>query len=309
MATCRGMALVSTLLGVGLILVALQDVFHQLFHPAGSGTLSKHLLHGIFRAVRALSRGAPRRLALAGPLGVASVLCAWGVLLAAGWALIYAPRLPGAFLFQSGMSAPQQQGAGTALYLSLVTLATLGFGDIVPTGTPLRVLTTLEAFMGFALLSAGVTWVLSLSPALVRQRSLAHHAHLLATFPGGPQAFLQQAGASAAATLISTFTAGVVSARSDLLHFSAIQYFHSAERRTSMASAAATLHRLGQDAQREGQPEAVRAHGALLAQAVEDLLDVVAASLLRRRGLGASETLTAYHRAHHPRESFPAGRP
>ena len=87
------------------------------------------------------------------------------------------------------------------------------------------------------------------------------------------------------------------------------QYFHSAERRTSMASAAATLHRLGQEAQREGQPEAVRAHGALLAQAVEDLLDVVAASLLRRRGLGASETLTAYHRAHHPRESFPAGRP
>jgi hypothetical protein len=60
-----------------------------------------------------------------------------------------------------------------------VTLATLGYGDIVPTSDLLRVLVPLEALVGFALLTAALSWVISVYPALSRRRSLARGATLL----------------------------------------------------------------------------------------------------------------------------------
>lgn len=61
-----------------------------------------------------------------------------------------------------------------ALYLSLVTVATPGFGDITPTTPWLRVLVPLEALIGFAILTAGLSWVLSVYPVLHRRALFAH---------------------------------------------------------------------------------------------------------------------------------------
>ena len=60
-----------------------------------------------------------------------------------------------------------------SLYASLVAVATLGFGDITPTTSWLRILVPLEALIGFAVLTAGLSWVLSVYPVLHRRSSFA----------------------------------------------------------------------------------------------------------------------------------------
>jgi voltage-gated potassium channel Kch len=53
---------------------------------------------------------------------------------------------PGSFRFTSDDGTPGQRiDIGTAIYFSFVTLATLGYGDVVPVTPPARSLATLEA--------------------------------------------------------------------------------------------------------------------------------------------------------------------
>nr|WP_281360133.1 potassium channel family protein [Isoptericola halotolerans] len=57
-----------------------------------------------------------------------------------------------------------------ALYLSLVSLTTVGYGDITPLTPWLRIAAPVEGLLGFALLTAAVSWVLQVYPALTRRR-------------------------------------------------------------------------------------------------------------------------------------------
>ena len=59
------MSIVFTIIGILLILVALQDVFHTLFHPAKAGDISDAIARYIWRLFRGVAPGA---LTLAGPL-------------------------------------------------------------------------------------------------------------------------------------------------------------------------------------------------------------------------------------------------
>lgn len=49
------------------------------------------------------------------------------------WALVYWPQLSAEFRFASGLDAAQPTNFWAAVYVSSVTLATLGYGDITPT--------------------------------------------------------------------------------------------------------------------------------------------------------------------------------
>jgi voltage-gated potassium channel Kch len=60
-----------------------------------------------------------------------------------------------------------------ALYFSLVTLSTLGYGDVSPSHGLLRVAAPLEALLGLGLLTASVSWLLDL-PRVSRRRAQAH---------------------------------------------------------------------------------------------------------------------------------------
>jgi uncharacterized membrane protein len=71
------------------------------------------------------------------------------VLLVIGWALLYWVHLPSTFLLASGLDPKTHSGFNDALYLSLSTLTTLGCEDITPTSEWLRVVTLLEAMVGF----------------------------------------------------------------------------------------------------------------------------------------------------------------
>lgn len=165
-----------TAVGALLVLAVLRDVFHTLWHPTGEGTLHHLISASLWRAVRRLGHGAR---AVAGPGILTVVVLVWGALLILGWALIYLPRLPDGFSYDSALDLTARGGLVDAIYLSTVVLGTLGFGDIVPTEPWLRLLTPVQALVGFALLTASVSWVLQIQPALGRRRSLARHLTML----------------------------------------------------------------------------------------------------------------------------------
>jgi hypothetical protein len=98
-----------------------------------------------------------RRIAsLTGPLGLAMVVLTWGLSAVLGWMLIYFAQMPEGFSYGSELNPAHRNALLDSLYVSLVTVATLGFGDIVPTSTSLRLAVPLEALFGFTLLTAAV---------------------------------------------------------------------------------------------------------------------------------------------------------
>ncbi|MET3859909.1 hypothetical protein ABIE38_000819 [Dietzia sp. 2505] len=166
-----------TLVGVGIIALGLTDVFRALMHPRSEATLSKV----VFSALWAVSRRFGHRLGSAvGPAGMVVTVLIWVLLQAVGWALVYLPNVPEGFDYSSGIDPGRYTVAAEAFYVSLVTLATLGFGDVVATQPLIRVLAPVEAMTGFALLTASLTWFMQVYPPLSRRSALALRLHGLA---------------------------------------------------------------------------------------------------------------------------------
>ena len=56
------MTILTTLVGAALIVVALCDIFQQLFHPSGGGSLSQMLMQGVWRGFCRVAAGHGRGL-------------------------------------------------------------------------------------------------------------------------------------------------------------------------------------------------------------------------------------------------------
>ena len=57
-------SIAATLMGIGLIVLALHDIIHQLFHPSGAGSISGVLMKAVFwGAFRRSARCRPSLLA------------------------------------------------------------------------------------------------------------------------------------------------------------------------------------------------------------------------------------------------------
>ncbi|MDB1088121.1 potassium channel family protein [Streptomyces sp. ACA25] len=282
-----------SVVGAGLILLALRDIFHTLWHPFGHGALSERVIRVIWRMFRRIdARG--KLIGTAGPAGTVLVIVLWTVLLVLGWALVYWPFLPGAFSFDPGLNPSERLDALDALYLSLVVVATLGFGDIVPDDAWLRAVTPLQALIGFALLSASVSWVSQITPALQRRRTLA--ARLAALRTAGADGQLARLDSPAAATMLDSLTTAVLQVRVDLSQYSETYYFHDGPDSASLASVlgyAADLAEQGQESPRAD----VRLASAVLNEALDDLGGVLDQYFLHS-GAPTREVFTAYAADH-----------
>lgn len=291
---------VVVLLGVFLILVTLRDIFHQIFHPSGSGSLSGMLVRFVWRSLRLIQR--PGALSMAGPLSVVAVIAGWTTLLAVGWALVYWPYLPGKFLFQTGLDPRAQDGLVDALYYSLVTLATLGYGDIVPTNEVFRVLAPIETLIGFGLLTGGLTWVLSIYPALTRRRSLAQQVTVLHEAESESGIDVVESRPETAEQIFRDLASQLVTVRGDLQQFNVTYFFHSTDDRSALASTLPYLARLAESGREEGRPPEVRLSATVLRRSLDDLAATVASSFLDLpSGTATEEVLSAYARDHRRR--------
>ncbi|WP_342786976.1 potassium channel family protein [Streptomyces tailanensis] len=251
--------------GVVVVLAALRDLFHTIWHPTRRGGLSQLIMTAMWR----LSHLLPfwhRTAGLVGPLGMVAVVGTWALAVVLGWALIYWPHMPEAFAFAQGLVPSERADLLDAVYVSLVMVGTLGLGDIAPEAGWLRIAAPLEALIGFVLLSATVAWVLELYPALARRRALAVRLALLRHADPGMRLLESSAGA----TTLDSLAGEVVRVRIDFAQYPEAYYFHDGADRTSLAVMVRHAVLLAERGQAAGRTE-VRLTAGVLAAALDDL--------------------------------------
>lgn len=286
-----------TVVGVVVVLLALRDIFFTLWYPSGTGTISMQVMRAWWAAGRRLSRR-DEPPAVLGPAGMASVIGVWAALVILGWALVYAPHMPGAFSFSPGLDS-NRGPLLDSVYLSIVVVATLGLGDIVPTDGWMRVVLALQALTGFGLLTAAVSWVLQIYPALTRRRLLSLRLHQLTQARTTER--LRALEGTFAAHLLEDLAADVTAIRVDLTQYAETFYFHDARPTASLPATLNHACTLAEAGQRDPRQD-VALSAAVLTEALAEI-----AAVLRDQFLAAdvpeetAPTLRAYARAHgHP---------
>lgn len=280
-----------TVVGAVFVFAILRDVFHTLWHPTRHGGLSRIIMTGLWRLSSRLN---PRwrTAGLAGPLGMVAVVATWAGFVALGWALVYWPHMPQGFAFSSALEPTDHVGFVDALYISLVILATLGLGDIAPAEAWLRVVAPVEALVGFALLTATVSWILGIYPALARRRTLAlriAHIRRINTAP-------YQLDGTVRGAVLDDLAADIARICVDFLQYPESYYFHDGRDDSSLAFQARYAWELAERAQ--GDP---RADGgvsaAVLTAALEDLAGILDQRFLQTNST-AQQIFRAYARDH-----------
>jgi hypothetical protein len=286
------MTVVLTILGGMLVVAAIQDVFHTLFHPSASGDISDWIAHQVWRGFRSTM---PRALSFAGPVAFVSVVIYWALSITVGFALIYLPRLPGLFTFASGLSPESYRSFWGAINVSLGSLITLSTG-VYPKALWVQLLMGFESVFGFALLTASVSWILSIYPVLEHRRSLAHEATLLHFSEVNGIGHLEIMADSDLQELLLGLASQVTTSRNEVTQFPITYYFHEDERETALAG---ILPYIAEVAQRSVDREGAGAIAAsILGGAIDDYLKVIAATFLRREFTSRREILEAFAEDH-----------
>lgn len=287
------MSVVLTLTGIGLIVVGLRDMFHTLLHPKGQGRLSGLVLRGLWR----LSRASGHRLGSSvGPGAMVAVILLWVALQVLGWGLIYLPHVPDGFLYSPGVDPGDYSDLVQALYLSAVTMTTLGYGDVVGVDPWIRVATPLEALTGFGLLTAALTWFMQIYPPLSRRRSLALELKGLGDVGWAQE--LSELGPALVTRVLDATTVEVSKVRIDFAQHSGGFYFKEKDPDLSLARQMSHALQM-RDAALASELAPVRSSGRRLTLAIEQLCAELDGSFLHTGG-DVEEVLAAYAAEHEP---------
>ena len=274
--------------GALAILVVCREVFHTLLHPAGQGGLTMR----VFRAAWTLTgRLGPSARSLAGPSAMVCVIVLWISALVAGWALIYWPALPDDFIIASPLDTDEQDDFVDALYYSWVTQSTLGYGDIAPDTNLLRILAPLQATVGFGLFTLVVTWVLSVYPALHRQRATATVALALRRAHAQERAADDQPHPATLARQMERLAEMLAGVRIDLIQYPSSFYFAAPDPTAGLAAALPHVRALSRV---EGLPAEAASAARELAEALALFAGTVADQHLGMAGAPVDEVLRAY---------------
>jgi hypothetical protein len=303
-------AVLVTLVGVLLILSTLRDVFDTLFHPGGKATLSRVVMRTVWWVFHRLAPRWPRSFSLAGPIALILIIGAWASSLVLGWAFVYWPHIESGFSYQPGAHHAGVGGLLDSLYVSLVTLSTVGYGDVAPHADWLRIVTPVEALVGFGLLTASISWLAAIYPALSRRRSLAYEIHILRKAQEEIAKDVGDLDPATAGSVYSELTSRLVTVERDLTAFPIAYYFAEVDDRFALPSAMPFLY----DVARRGAGEAVDDHARLravmLRDAIQEFADTAADRFHGDRGESTADALRAYARDHMrdpdtPREEAP----
>jgi hypothetical protein len=291
---------VVTAAGAFLVLVALRDIFSTIWHPGGRGGLTRRLMLGVWVVGRS---GRRRRWLhhLSGPVAMVMVVFTWLAMILLGWALVYWPHLTTGFLYSPGLEPASHDGLFDALYLSAVTLGTLGVGDIAPLDSWMRIAVPVESLVGFGLITAAVSWVLEVYPAITRRRSLAVRlAHLKAA---GTRDLVRSGTSSVAPRLLLDLSSVIASLRADLTQYAETYYFQDGDPEASLPAMFSVTLDLADEARLSADPE-LRYAGELLAVSAEDYLRVI--DLLFLGGGGSARQIVAAYAADHGHDAATA---
>jgi hypothetical protein len=294
--------LASTAVGVAVVLVMLRDVMHELLDPEDSGSLSWAVMHGTWRLVRAVGRHRPRLVHHGGALVLLSVAATWTGLLAVGFALVYWPRLPAGFDVTGNVPPEGTRGLATALYLSLSAMTTLNATAFAPLTTGLRFAVALESLVGMVLITAWITWVLSVYPVLAQRRAFAREVELLRRTHPRPAQAAADAPPEAVLGILRSLTEQVLRVASELGQARVMYYFQNPAPELALANQLPYVLDLARAVEeRSDLAPAIGHHGALLRTAVETLLGDLGTQFLGLRDAPPERVLAALaedHRLH-----------
>lgn len=278
-----------SLAGLLLVCVAVRDIFDVLLHPDGRAHLSRMVTRGVWLLTRRIAHVRPRMFALAGPLGLMAVIAAWAAMMVVGWALLLWPHLSS---FQNAEGESAVESLWEAMHISTLALSTMGYGDLAPVDQWLRVVAPLEALIGFGLLTASVSWLLSVHPAVLRRRALAYELWLLrrAGEPEGDAPELDE-------QLLGELTSRVIAIDRDLVANPVTYYFAENDERFSLAAELPFLREHIRDAV-AGDDVATRQRARMLDTAIDDLLKTIVATFHRCGPLEPEEAQELFARDH-----------
>ena len=286
--------LLLSVLGVVLIGMALRDIFDVLFHLEGRASISRFVTRTVWRAMRRASDVRPQLFPLAGPCGLVATIAVWAILLLVGWALLIWPHLAS---FETAAGQPTDGGFWEALHISGGILSTMGFGDVAPVDQWLRVVSPLEALLGFGLLTASVTWLFAVHPAVQRRRALAYELWLVRQAADGDYhapVFDEQ--------MFSELTSRIIGVQRDIVAIPASYYFRDPDERLLLSAELPFLRDLAGDVSSNGSDTATVQRARMLSQAIDDLLLTIARRLHGRDDVEADEGLRMFARDHLKRE-------
>jgi hypothetical protein len=159
-------------LGVLLLILVLWDVFETIVVPRptpGWFRIGRYLVRSSWRVVKAVSGGPERGptrerlLGLFAPAATLMLLVAWLAALILAYGLIlYALR---------DQLDPMPTNLGTALYFAASSVLTIGYGDIVATGSVARLVVVAAAGCGLGIVALVVTFLFSLYGSYQRREA------------------------------------------------------------------------------------------------------------------------------------------
>ncbi|WP_225913935.1 potassium channel family protein [Leptolyngbya ohadii] len=173
------------IVGLVLILIALIDVYLIVLYPrSGRGWLSSLISKGtwrLFQKIAKIGRSVRRSeqfgaaiLSFCGPTLLILIVLAWTTLMIVGFACVYQPELGQEIQASDGFTPVNFT---TALYYSGYVFTTLGVGDLVPRSDWVRIVTVIEAGLGFAIFTLTLTYLLSIYNALGHRNVFALMLH------------------------------------------------------------------------------------------------------------------------------------
>ncbi|PPS42723.1 potassium channel family protein [Chroococcidiopsis sp. TS-821] len=172
------MGWLSQILGTGLVVLALADIYMTVLYPRGErGILSVLLARGLWQVFcfgARFIRQRDRILSYMGPTLLVVTIAVWIFLLILGFASIYWPAL-GNEIQMEGKATPTD--FATAIYYSGYSLVTLGTGDITPRTSTYRLLMILESMLGFSVLTINLTFLQSVYSQLMQRNIFALSLH------------------------------------------------------------------------------------------------------------------------------------
>jgi hypothetical protein len=283
-----------TIIGIILVTAALIDVFQTLFHPAGHGTISDWTAGGVWKAFRRVADRYPRVLTFAGPTAILCIIVDWIVLTLVGFAFIYWPHTISDFSSSAGN--PLRAGFWSTLANSIGALSTLSAG-VNATVPWLRILRGFEALVGFGILSASISWLLSIYPILETRRSLAHQATLLHHAERQTGLDVVHDASTQAANIMASLAHDLSTLRNQMAQFPIAHYFYIGETKSALAGILPYLAELANRSVANGTSPEEQIAGAVLGGAVEDFAILIAESFLHIPSQAKFEVLLAYARS------------
>ena len=170
------MTAVLVLLGGVLVAVAVVDaVVTTLAAGSGGGPLTRRLSSGVWRALRRVARGrAAGLLPWSGVVVLLVTVLTWVLLMWAGWTIVFSSTPSAVVTAQASLPAD----VAARIYYAGFVVFTLGVGDVVAGGPAWQLATAVATFIGLAVVTLSITYLVSVVNAAVSRRALARTIHL-----------------------------------------------------------------------------------------------------------------------------------